>query len=433
MMHTEAQSWGTLMARVVGPASGHATLTGTSGNDLILAYGDANTITGGGGNDTIQAKSGNDNDITIGTAFDDQTALTDIIRADGMGDTVSGGDENVKLAGNISGSNVTLGRGNDTILVTGSGNSITLAGGSDSVRALGGNNVVDFTGNIGTLYSDTVTFSGSHNTLDDTLHYGAYDANGVLDVTGGSGNGTFLLGNTGGTIVTHGVDNFIQGGALGTKIEAGSGYDTVSLIAGNHDTGGDGNVLLGGTHNLVTGSVQSMSVSGGMGYDTLDFGSPAGNTTIHVSDGGVHDSISMEAALATIDGGGSYETVSAISSVATMTFTGVSDSLYLNGAPRAAGAPSTYVNDLSTGLSISLGDRDPGGAPSTGNLTINGFDSTGVIDFLHGRGGFTSTAQIAGDLHEYAPDDYTLALPDGSGTITFLNADHLTAGNFKIG
>ena len=423
------------MARIVGPASGHATLTGTSGSDVILAYGDANTMTGGGGDDIIQAESGNDNDIMVGMALDGLTALTDIVRADGVGDTVSAGDENVKLVGDVSGSDVTLGRGDDTILAVGSGNSLMLGGGSDSVNATGGNDTVDFTGNIGTLYADTVTFSGSHDSLDDSLVYGPYPAIGVLDVTGGSGNGTFLLGTTSGTIVTHGVDNYIQGGAEGTKIEAGSGYDTVDIIAGARGIGGDGDVLLGGTHNLVTGDAAGVSVSGGMGYDTLNFSDPVGSTFIQVTDGGEHDSVSLFAANATIDGGGSYETVSAVSSAITMTFTGVSDVLHLSGAENAAGPPSAYVNDLSTGLMISLGNYEAYGqvSPSTGNLTVNGFDSTGVVDFLDGRGGFSSTAQIAGDLHEFAPDDYTLALPDGTGTITFINVDHLTAGNFKLG
>ena len=424
------------MARIVGPARGHAALTGTADNDFILAYGDANTITGGGGDDTIEATSGNDNDIVVGLALDGLTTLTDVVRVDGVGDPVSGGDENVRVAGYISGSGMTLGDGRDTILAVGSGNRFSLGGGSDSVRALGGNDTVTFSGSIGTLYSDTVAFSGSHDRLDDTLIYGAYTAVGVLDVTGGSGNGTFLLGTTSGTIVTHGVDNFIQGGAYGTKIEAGSGYDTVNLIGGARGVGGEAEILLGGTHNLVTGSVSDGSVRGVMGYDTLDFSHPVTNSFIQVTDGGVHDSISVFAAAATIDGGGSYETVSAISSVVTMTFTGVSDVLYLNGSQNAAGAPSAYVDDLSTGLHISLDARDSNdGAtfPSTGNLTINGFDQAGVIDFLDGRGGFTSTAQVVADLHEYAPDDYTLKLPDGTGTITFLNATDLTASNFKLG
>ncbi len=421
------------MSRIVGPASGHAALTGTSGNDLILAYGDANTITGGGGNDTIEAESGNGNDIMVGAAMDGLTALTDIIRLDGTGDTVTGGDENVKLVGDISGSNVNLGFGDNSITAAGSGNTIALGAGSNSVKTTGGNDTVSFSGQAPSAFSDNVTVTGSHDDVDNSLSFLASGASGVLDVTGGSGSGTFLLGSSGGTIVTHGVDNLIQGGALGTKIQAGSGHDTVSLTGGTHGSGGEADILLGGTHNLVTGSVQDVSVTGGAGYDTLDFGQPAGSTSIQVTDAGVHDSVSVFGAAATIDGGGSYETVSAISSVATMTFSGTSDVLNLSGAQGAAGVPSAYVNDLSTGLHVNLGEYAGQSYPSNGNLTINGFDSTGLIDFQDGRGGFTSTAQIAGDLHEYAPDDYTLALPDGSGTITFLNAGHLTASNFKLG
>ena len=422
-----------IMARIVGPASGHATLTGTSGNDLILAFGDGNTITGGGGNDTIQATSGNDNFIGVGAPMDGLTSLTDVLRLDGNGDTVLGGDENVSVTGDISASDVTLGYGNDTIFAVGSGNRFVLTGGSYGVKALGGNDTVNFSGPGGSGYSDTVVFSGSHNSLDNTLYYGPYPAIGTLDVTGGSGNGTFLLGTTSGTIVTHGVDNYIEGGQYGTKIVAGSGHDTVHVVAGARDTGGDANILLGGTHNLVTGIANGVSVTGGMGYDTLNFDYPGAGASLQITDGGVHDSVSLMGSTATIDGGGSYETVSAVSSVVTMTFTGVSDALYLSGSEGAAGPPSSYVDDLSTGLNIFLENSNSlSNFPSTGNLTIDGFDNTGVIDFVAGRGGFTSTAQVFADLHQFAPNDYTLALPDGTGTITFLNADHLSAANFKL-
>lgn len=422
------------MARITGPSGGHGTLTGTAGNDLIIAFGDANTITGGGGNDTIQATSGNDNAISIGTKSDGLTTLTDLVRANGNGDTIFGGDENVRVVGNLSDSDVTLGYGNNTVSAFGSDNVLSFAGGSNNVKASGGNDTVTFSGFAGSFYTDTVAFSGSHNSLVNSLNAGPNDAMGALDVTGGSGNGTFLLGTTSGTIVTHGVDNYIQGGAFGTKIEAGSGYDTVSLIPGERGTGGDGNVLLSGTHNLVSGSVADVSVTGGMGYDTLDFGQGAGYATVHITDSGIHDSVSISGAFATIDGGGSYETISAVSCVATMTATGVADVLYLGGSENAAGPPSTYVNDLSSGLDILLDAKVSGdNYPSTGNLTINSFDAKGVIDFLDGRGSFTSVAQVVSDLHETQPGDYTLAFPDGTGTITFINDGHLTAANFKIG
>ncbi len=414
------------MARIFGPANGHASLKGTTGSDFITAYGDDNTVTGGGGSDTIQANSGNGNVLRLGTAQDGLTGLGGLIRANGDGDTISAGDERVRVAGSYSFST----------LAFGAGNSIALGGGSDTVKAAGGNNIFFFDWESSTTYTDSVIFSGAHNSLDNTLSHGVYPEIGVLDVTGGSGHGTFLLGATAGTIVTHGVGNFIEGGAYGTKIEAGGGYDTVSLIGGARGVGGSATVLLGGTHNLVDGSVATVSVSGGMGHDTLDFSHPTGTASIQVNDGGTHDSIALDAAHATITGGGSYETVSAISSVATMTFTGHSDLLYVSGSENAAGMPSATVDDLSAGLRIELGARDDSSGDTfaaTGNLTIDGFDSTGVIEFLDGRGGFTSKAEIVSDLHAYAPGDYTLALPDGTGTITFLNASHLGAANFKFG
>ncbi len=421
------------MAKIVGPASGHATLRGKAGNDLIFAYGDANTITGGGGDDTILATSGNNNIIGVGAPSDGLTALTDIVRFAGSGDTVSGGDENVKVSGTFSGSSITLGNGKDSISAIGSGNTFDLGGGSDRVIATGGNNSVVFSGG-GTLYSDIVTFTGSHNSLDNTLRNGPDEAIGVLDVTGGSGNGTFLLGSTSGTIVTHGVDNYIQGGSYGTKIVAGSGHDTVNLIAGARDSGGAATVLLGGTHNLVTGSDALVTVTGGQGYDTLRFDQGGEGVSLKITDAGLHDSVAFVGAAATVDGGGGYETVSAVSSVATMTFTGVSDMLYLSGDKNVEGAPSAYVIDLSTGLNISLEAANPESSfPSTGNLTVDGFDSAGIIDFIGGRGGFTSTAEIVADLHPLSANEYALTLPDDTGTITFLNEGHLTINNFKLG
>ena len=422
------------MARIVGPASGHATLTGTSGDDLILANGDANTISGGGGNDTIQALSGNDNSIVVGALSDGETSFTDIIRLGGLGDTVRGGDENVRLVGQTSNSTVTLGHGSDTVSLIGAADTLSFGGGSDTIRALGGNDRVLFSGQSAPGYIDAVTLDGAHNEVDNTLTYGAYPAIGVLDVTGGSGDGRFLLGTTGGTIVTHGTGNYIEGGEYGTKIVAGSGYDTVNLVAGTRDTGGEASVLLAGNHNLVTGVEGDATITGGQGYDTIDLlAQAAGEQVLHITDGGTHDVVGVLAANATIDGGSSYETVTAISSVVTMTFAGHADALYLEGPEQNAGVPTATVDDLSPGLNIYLEPQASGEyAPPFENLVVDGFDSTGVIDFVGGRGGFTSTSQIAADLHSTGSGDYTLALADNSGTITFINAGHLTASNFRL-
>ena len=423
------------MAHIRGPSGGHAALAGTSGDDVIVADGDANTITGGGGNDTIFATSGNDNSITVGALSDELSGFTDYIGIDGLGDTVAGGDENVWLRGDASDATVTLGDGNDSVTLVGARNMLSLGSGNNMVRALGGNSTVLFTGfvnsaNSGDAYTDSVTLSGPHNSVTNNLNGGAYATLGALDIQGGSGSGTFVLGTTGGTIATHGVDNFIEGGFSDNKIVAGNGYDTVSLQPGYRDIGGSASVLLAGTHNLVTGTTGGAVVAGGSGYDTIGLSAAASGAAVQITDGGVHDNVSLDDVnAATIDGGGSYETVSLTSSSADITFTGSNDLLTLGGGAINAGYPDATVTDLSHGLQVTL-DEGPG--PSVGDLTIDDFDPTGVITFEGGRGGFTSAAQAYADLHNNGNGNYALALPDGSGTITLFNDMHLTAANFAV-
>ena len=423
------------MAHIRGPSGGHAILAGTSGDDVIVAGGDANTISGSGGNDTILATSGNDNSITVGALSDGLSGLTDYIRIGGVGDTVAGGDENVWLRGHASGGMVTLGDGNDTVALIGTSNTLSFGSGNNMIRALGGSSTVLFTGFVnstksGAEYTDNVTVSGTHNSVTNDLNGGAHPTLGALDIQGGSGNGTFVLGTTGGTVATHGVDNFIEGGFADTKIVAGSGYDTVSLQPGERDIGGSASVLLAGTHNLVDGTTGGAVVTGGSGYDTVDLSAAASGAALQITDGGVHDNISLnDVNDATVGGGGSFETVSLTSSIADVTFSGTADSLTLGGGAINAGNPDATVTDLSHGLQVTL-DEGPG--PSVGDLTIDDFDPTGVITFENGRGGFTSAAQAYADLQNNGNGNYVLALPDGSGTITLLNDMHLTAANFAM-
>ena len=423
------------MAHINGPANGHGTITGTSGNDLIVAYGDANTITGGGGDDTISAVSGNDNSISVGTLSDGLSSLTDIIRIDGLGDTVAGGDENVRLAGEVSDTSVTLGRGADTVSLIGASNTLSFGGGNDVIRALGGNDTILLTGSVYPTYADSIRVSGAHNSVTNKLSGGAQPALGTLTIQGGSGSGTFVLGTTGGTIATSGVDNFIEGGFAPTKIVAGSGYDTVSLQPGARDVGGAATVLLGGTHNVVTRTIGDATITGGHGYDTVNLSAAASPSAFQVTDSGVYDSITLDVASgATIDGGSSFETVTLISSVANVTFAGQGDLLTLGGDAINAGYPTTSVTDLSRGLQVHLEQASQlDGFPSVGNLTINDFDPSGVITFEGGRGGFTSAAQAFADLQDNGNNDYSLVLPDGTGTISFLNDSHLTVANFHVG
>lgn len=418
------------MAKIVGPSNGHATLTGTSANDLFLAYGEFNTITGGGGQDTINALSGGYNTISVGTTGDGKSMLKEAIHVWGVGDTITGGDENVSLAGTISNSTASFGHGSNTVRLTGSGNTINALDGDNTITMLGGSDTVSLSsGEAGQAYSDRMVFSGAHNSVVVNLSAGGIQTAGALDIFGGSGFGDFELGASHGTLVTGGFDNDISAG-WNSYIVAGSGYDYVALNAGPRASGATNVIVLHGTHNVVTGLGAGFdSISGGTGYNTVDISLDSGTGDIALA--GQHNAITVEALITTVNisHGGSYESVDLTSSQnANLIFNGVGDQLTLGSDSGIA--ETTNVIDQSSGLNVILNKEV---FTVADHLTLADFDATGLIDFKDGRGGFTSVAQIVHDLKSTGPGDYSLTLPDGSGTITITGDLHLTAANFKLG
>ena len=415
------------MAKIVGPVSGHATLTGTSGNDSIVALGDDNTVTGGGGSDTILATQGNDNSIFVGQLSDGLTGVSDLIRIDGVGDSINGGDEAIRLTGMASSTSVTFGNGNDRVFLQGSANSIVLGDGNDSVSVLGGNDTIHAAYQDGSGYSDRIAITGQNNVVTNSQSEGKYTGTGHFTISGGSGSNTFNLDSGVSTINTAGEDNvFNITGFSQTRIVAGSGSDTVNLVA-TPGSFGEQVIQLAGQHNLVSGDTGEATITGGAGDNTINVDGPdvgGGSLAIHL--GGLGNNLTILAAHTTVNPGTGDDTVALQSAIGSVTFTGSGDMLALSGTRIYAGTPDAYVNDQSSGLGI---DLLAGGA---GNVTIDHLDAAGLIDF-DGRGGFTSVSQVMSDLQATGNGGYSLVLPDGSGTITFLHTPNLNANNFKVG
>ncbi|XUJ36251.1 hypothetical protein ACQ5SK_14960 [Bradyrhizobium japonicum] len=76
-----------------GPASGYAVIQGTTGNDIIHAYGMFNTIHGNGGSDTIYAGSYGTVDVSSG----DST-----VYLEGIVNHVTGGNGNTAVTGSTA-------------------------------------------------------------------------------------------------------------------------------------------------------------------------------------------------------------------------------------------------------------------------------------------------------------------------------------------
>ena len=415
------------MVKIIGPVTGHGTLTGTSGSDFIVALGDLNTVTGGGGNDTVLATQGNDNSIFVGKLSDGLTGVSDVIRIDGLGDTVRGGDEAVRLTGMAGSSSVTLGNGNDRLFLQGPKNTILLGAGDDSISALGGNDTVHLAYDDGSGYSDRIAISGQHNVVTNAQDAGEYTGTGHFTISGGSGGGTFDLGSGISTIDTAGRSNVFNITGFGsTHIVAGSGFDTVNIQGVIGSSNGEQDVQLAGKHNGVFGTAGDAKISGGAGDNTINLAGPdVGGGSLAIQLGGLDNGLTILAAHATVNPGTGADTVALQSAIGSVTFFGSGDMLVLSGTGIYAGTPDAYVDDRSSGLRI---DLVAGGA---GDVTIDHLDAAGLVDF-DGRGGFTSVSQVLGDLHATGNGDYSLALPDGSGTIVFLHTPNLNASNFRV-
>ena len=161
-----------------GPASGYATIQGTTGNDIIHAYGMFNIIHSNGGNDTIYAGLYGTVDVSSG----DST-----VHLEGFVNHVTGGDGNITVTGSTGATMITLGNGNDTIDAGGYGNFITLGNGNNIVHP--GDGASTITAGNG---NNQVTLSGYGNTV--AL------GNGNDLVTGGGGANSVTLGDGNNTV-----------------------------------------------------------------------------------------------------------------------------------------------------------------------------------------------------------------------------------------
>jgi len=295
-------------------------LLGGNGNDSIIGgdnadtiYGDADSRPGGDDNDTIIGGAGAD--VIVGNDGDDS-----ILGGDGQ-NTIGGGSGADTIVGGNDGNFIQGGLG-DNSLLGGSGND-TIYGGEENVPAISGNDtIVGSSGNdslfgqdgtdlfkfanedfgsastiVGGAGQDTLAFTNAATVLDtqfankssievvttfdgvnSSLTFGT-NANslGLDSVVGGTGNDTFVLGNT-----------FTD---TGVTLRGGNGADSISvndytqITSGFIDGGGTGadvdrlqiRTSLGSTTGPTYSSINTNNV---VNIEELQLGSTAANYVI---------------------------------------------------------------------------------------------------------------------------------------------------------
>ena len=306
-------------------------LIGSFGTDALTGDDNANTISGEGGNDTIFGNGGDD--ILFAAATDAVSFGAGIGDTPSNLNTLDGGDGNDTLLGAAGVDTLTGGEGND--ILRGGDNADSLSGGngddsldggeaSDTIdggagvdearyfNSFVGVNVslalqgaaqdtgagLDTLSNIenlsGSFFDDILTGDGGANVLD---------GGGGADVmTGGAGDDTYIVDDTGDTIIEGiggpgGSDDTVYTSVSFTLADNVENAIVTSLV-GITVTGNEsifGNVITGnvGDDTLIGGGFGEDTLSGGDGNDNIE-----GNGTLI---GGVGDD-NLEGS-GTLDGG----------------------------------------------------------------------------------------------------------------------------------
>jgi hypothetical protein len=280
----------TTKSTTVNAYEGANTITGTTGNNHIIAGIGAdtisvttghNTIDAGGGVNTIVATTG-DNLITTGDGADTITVSTgdntihagggaNTITASSGNNTITAGDgaDTITTSGSTGGTNtVHAGNGANTV-TTGAGNDIVTSGnGADTITTAAGDDTITIKGGI-----DTIAAGAGNDTLiaDLTLATSAVSLSALAGTAaaGYAGNISGL-----GVATFAGVENFeITSGVFNDTITTGDGTDVVHAGAGDDTVnlaGGNDEAIYTMTANTMADGTHASDVyQGGTGVDTL--------------------------------------------------------------------------------------------------------------------------------------------------------------------
>lgn len=252
-------------------------LTGTDGDDAIVALHGTDTVEAGAGNDTVAGGDGKD-------AIDGGAGNDDLYGEQGK-DTIDGGDGNDSISGGLGEDVLSGGAGNDRLSGNEGKNTLSGGDGDDVINPENLSFSARFDRTVGNQWADGG--SGDDRVVggfDKDMLYGAdgtdtlYGLHGADMMYGGAGRDT-LTGGGGSDLLLGGDDNDTLGGSSGNDTLSGEVGDDV-LYGGNGSntlSGGTGaDTMVGGNRgDLMNGDDGDDSMVGFHGNDTMYEG--AGN------------------------------------------------------------------------------------------------------------------------------------------------------------
>ncbi len=453
-------------------SSGINVLTGGNGGDYIDGNGGADVISGGGGDDnivyhgteaSIDGGSGNDT-LTLAAlggitavnfsvaAGTDQTTGDSLVVTNFENLNASIATTALTVTGSSGGNNITTGSGNDIIDGGGGGDNISAGAGNDTVSYYGTEGAIDGGSGVNTLIlkaGTTINLGNPDQTTGDlttVTNFQNVDGTAVTTgmsmtgssvanaITGGSGND--IIDGAGGadTIDGGGGDDTIYYRTGASSISGGTGTNTLILLNNTtvnlsnaaDQTSGDG-VTVTNFQNVnatqvsgpvsITGSSVANIITGSNGGDTID-GNGGADVIV---DGSGNDTITYHGTEVSIDGGAGTDTLT----------------LAATGSITAINLSVTAGTDQTTGDSVNVYNFESINAGVyTSALTITGSSSANVItsgsgnDIIHGNAGADTISAGAGDdTVDYWGTEVSIDGGTGNNTLIVRSVSGLSSVN----
>ncbi len=244
---------------LIGATAGQDVLIGGAGADFLDAQGNGNTIDAGNGDNVIVGGAATAT-VSLGTG-------ENVVLLAGTGNSVTGGDGANTVVVNGDSSAVALGNGANTVFFAGNGDALTVGDGSNLVAAIGDNESIT-AGN-----GDNAIVAIGSGTLDLGTGTNSVLLQGSFTVTDAGGTGTqafflnaagqdlnygdgaaVVLGSSGGNGVFLGQgDHLIELGGDNNYVQTGAGSDTIVLTGWNNliSTGPGQDVIYSGLGNDI--------------------------------------------------------------------------------------------------------------------------------------------------------------------------------------
>ncbi len=290
---------------VSGSKSGHDTIRGTSGANIIKTYGGDDVVYAGAGNDKVYAGLGSDkvflgdgNDYVLAgggkeefhggdgndyiSYYHSQSGVTVNLRTNEVSGSWASNDS-ISGFESVSGSNT----GHDTIYGSSGANVIRTYGGNDVIRAGAGNDTVYAGSGNDQVYlgdgNDFVIAGGGEDSLDggdghDIISYRNSETGVQIDLEANTVSGSLANGdkiaNFEDAVGSNSGDDLIYGTSGRNILDGFGGSDTLYGRDGNdilNGRDGDDHLYGGAGNDLLEGGTGNNSLSGGGDADTFYF------------------------------------------------------------------------------------------------------------------------------------------------------------------